>query len=185
MEKSASQGAAAIKGGKIIEEKQRRGWASDYPVSGTNMYLLGPDEVYQVRVVASSIWVPKERIWVPEVCITREGINVLVDDLTRLVYNLHTAKMMAAHAVVQRVGAGSITQHAKQRQVAQPSFSIATQTPTHHPAMSRRHPPTPPHPPLYTTHYPPTTPNGTHAMHASERRHNSHTANTRRGEGGT
>ena len=59
------------------------------------MYLLGPDEVYQVRVAASSVWVPEERIWAPEVFIIREGINFTVDDPTRLVYRLRGANTIA------------------------------------------------------------------------------------------
>ena len=33
-----------------------------YPASGTNMYWLGPDEVYKVKVVTSSAWVPEDQI---------------------------------------------------------------------------------------------------------------------------
>ena len=69
-----------IQGDKILEEKRRRGWTSDYPNLGTYMYLLGPDEVYQVRVVASSVWVPEERIWAMEVFIIKECMNFTVDE---------------------------------------------------------------------------------------------------------
>jgi hypothetical protein len=35
--------------------------------AGTNMYSLGPDEVYEVKIVTPSAWVPEGRIWAPEV----------------------------------------------------------------------------------------------------------------------
>ena len=62
------------------------------------MYLLGPNEVYQVRLVTSSTWVPKDRIWAPKVLMIREGIIFTADDLTRLVCNLYKANTIAAQA---------------------------------------------------------------------------------------
>ena len=69
----------------------------DYPGAGTNMYLLGlgPDQVYQIRVEASSIWVPEERRWGPQVFSIREGIIFTVNDPVRLMYSLHKANVIA------------------------------------------------------------------------------------------
>ena len=41
----------AIQGDKILEEKRRSGWTSDYPAAGTNIFLLGPHQLYQIKVV--------------------------------------------------------------------------------------------------------------------------------------
>ena len=41
------------------------------------MYLLGPDRVYLVHVVAGCAWVPEERIWAPKVVVI---IHFIVDD---------------------------------------------------------------------------------------------------------
>ena len=65
------------------------------------MCLLGPDVVYKVRVVASSVWVLEERSWASKVFITREGIKFAVDDPTRLVYSFHTANVIAAQAGIR------------------------------------------------------------------------------------
>ena len=66
------------------------------------MYLLGPDKVHQVRVVASSVWVLQERSWVREVFVIREGINFTVDDPTRLVYSLHKANLIATQVNIRQ-----------------------------------------------------------------------------------
>ena len=71
------------------------GWFSDYPEAGSNMYLLAPDQVYKVRVLASSLWVPEVRRWEPERFIIGEGINFIVEDTTRLMQNLHRANVIA------------------------------------------------------------------------------------------
>ena len=74
------------------------------------MYLLAPDHVYKVRVLASSVWVPEVRRWEPEVFIIGESINFTVEDTTRLMQNLHTANVIAEqirHLAVQGVEAGS------------------------------------------------------------------------------
>ena len=63
----------AIQGDKILEDKRRRVWTSNYAKAGTNMYFLELDEVYQVRVVTSSTWVPKDKIWAPQVFILGKG----------------------------------------------------------------------------------------------------------------
>ena len=52
----------AIQAGRILAEKRTRGWFSDYPEAGSNMYLLAPDQAYKVRVLASSMWVPEVRV---------------------------------------------------------------------------------------------------------------------------
>ena len=72
----------AIQADRILAEKRRRGWFSDYPEAGSNMYLLAPDQVYKVRVLASTVWVPEVRRWEPEVFIIGEGINFTVEDTT-------------------------------------------------------------------------------------------------------
>ena len=87
--------ACAIQSHGILAEKRRRGWFSDYPEAGSNMYLSAPDQVYKVRVLASSVWVPEVRRWEPEVFIIDEGINFTVEDTTRLMQNLHRAKLIA------------------------------------------------------------------------------------------
>ena len=68
----------AIQTDRILAEKRRRGWFTDYPEVGSNMYLLAPDHVYKVRVLASSVWVPEVRRSEPEVFIISEGINYTV-----------------------------------------------------------------------------------------------------------
>ena len=78
----------AIQADRILAEKRRRGWFSDYPEAGSNM-------VYKVRVLASSVWVPEVRPWEPEVFIIGEGINSTVEDTTRLMQNLHRANLIA------------------------------------------------------------------------------------------
>ena len=85
----------AIQADRILAEKRRRGWFSDYPEAGSNMYLLAPDQVYKVRVLASTVWVPEVRRWEPEVFIIGEGINFTVEDTTRLMQNLHRANVIA------------------------------------------------------------------------------------------
>ena len=85
----------AIQADRILAEKRRRGWFSDYPEAGSNMYLLAPDQVYKVRVLASTVWVPEVRRWEPEVFIIGEGINFTVEDTTRLMQNLHRANVVA------------------------------------------------------------------------------------------
>ena len=60
------------------------------------MYLLGPDRVCLVQVVAGFAWVPEERIWAPEVFIVGEGIHFTVDDSVRLMAQLNHANMIAA-----------------------------------------------------------------------------------------
>ena len=60
------------------------------------MYLLGPDRVYLVQVVAGCEWVPEERIWAPEVFIMEEGIHFTVDDSVRLMAQLNHAIITAA-----------------------------------------------------------------------------------------
>ena len=55
--------------------------------------LIG--QVYKVRVLASSVWVPEVRRWEPEVFIISEGINFTVQDTTRLMQNLHRANVIA------------------------------------------------------------------------------------------
>ena len=60
------------------------------------MYLLGPDRVYLVQVVAGCAWVPEERIWAPEVFIVGEGIHFTVDDSVRLMAQLNHANIIAA-----------------------------------------------------------------------------------------
>ena len=42
----------AIQADRILAQKRRRGWFSNYPEAGCNMYLLAPDQVYKVRVLA-------------------------------------------------------------------------------------------------------------------------------------
>ena len=39
------------------KERRRRCWTLENLVASTNVYFLGLDEVYQVRVVTSSAWV--------------------------------------------------------------------------------------------------------------------------------
>ena len=85
----------AIQADRILAEKRRRGWFSDYPEAGSNMYLLAPDQVNKVRVLASTVWVPEVRRWEPEVFIIGEGINFTVEDTTRLMQNLHRANVIA------------------------------------------------------------------------------------------
>ena len=85
----------AIQADRILAEKRRRGWFSDYPEAGSNMYLLAPDQVYKVRVLASTVWVPEVTRWEPEVFIIGEGINFTVEDTTRLMQNLHRANVIA------------------------------------------------------------------------------------------
>ena len=85
----------AIQADRILAEKRRRGWFSDYPEARSNMYLLAPDQVYKVRLLASSVWVPEVRRWEPEVFIIGEGINFTVEDTTRLLQNLRKANMIA------------------------------------------------------------------------------------------
>ena len=60
------------------------------------MYLLGPDGVYLVQVVAGCAWVPEERILAPEVVIVGEGIHFTVDDPVRLMAQLNHANIIAA-----------------------------------------------------------------------------------------
>ena len=60
------------------------------------MYLLGPDRVYLVEVVAGCAWVPEERIWAPEVFIVGEGIRFTVDDSVRLMAQPNHANIIAA-----------------------------------------------------------------------------------------
>ena len=79
-----------------------RGLTLGYPNSGTLPYLLGPDVVYQVTMVASSIWVPEERSPTPEVFIIREGINFTIDDPTRSVYSLHKANIITAQVGIRK-----------------------------------------------------------------------------------
>ena len=85
-----------LQGDHILREKRRRGWTGDYPNGGARMYLLGPDRVYLVQVVASCAWVPEERIWAPEVFIVGEGIHFTVDDSMRLMAKLNHANIIAA-----------------------------------------------------------------------------------------
>ena len=85
----------AIQADRILAEKRRRGWFLDYPEAGSNMYLLAPDQVHKVRVLASSVWVPEVRHWEPEVFIIGEGINFTVEDTMRLMQNLHKANIIA------------------------------------------------------------------------------------------
>ena len=85
----------AIQADRILAEKRRRGWFSDYPEAGSNMYLLAPGQVYKVRVLASTVWVPEVRRWEPEVFIIGEGINFTVEDTTKLMQNLHRANVIA------------------------------------------------------------------------------------------
>ena len=59
----------AIQADRILTEKRRRGWFSDYPEAESNTYLLAPDQVCKVQVLASSVWVPEVRRWEPEVFI--------------------------------------------------------------------------------------------------------------------
>ena len=40
----------AIQADRVLAEKRRRGWFSDYPKAGSNMYLLASDQVYKLRV---------------------------------------------------------------------------------------------------------------------------------------
>ena len=65
------------------------------PEAGSNMYLLAPHQVYKVRVLASTVWVPEVRRWEPEVFIIGEGINFTVEDTTGLMRNLHRANVIA------------------------------------------------------------------------------------------
>ena len=55
------------------------------------MYLLAPDQVYKVRVLALSVWVPEVRRWEPEVFIIGEGINFTLEADA----NLHPANVIA------------------------------------------------------------------------------------------
>ena len=73
----------AIQADQILAEKRRRGWFSGYPEEGSNLYLLALDQVYKVRVLASTVWVPEVRCLEPEVFIIVEGINFTVEDTTR------------------------------------------------------------------------------------------------------
>ena len=74
---------------------------------GRKQYVLigTRDQVYKVRVLASSVWVPEVRRWEPEVFIIGEGINFTVEDTTRLMQNLHSRA--SRHPAVQGVEAGS------------------------------------------------------------------------------
>ena len=65
------------------------------------MYLLGPDQVYKVRVQASSVWVLEVRRREPEVFIIGEGINFTVEDPTRLMHSLHKANVIAEQVGIQ------------------------------------------------------------------------------------
>ena len=60
------------------------------------MYLLGPDRVYLVQVVAGCVWVPWERIRAPEVFIVGEGIHFTVEGSVRLMAQLNHANIIAA-----------------------------------------------------------------------------------------
>ena len=60
------------------------------------MYLLGPDIVYLVQVVAGCVWVPEESIRAPEVFIVGEGIHFIVDDPVRLTAKPNHANIIAA-----------------------------------------------------------------------------------------
>ena len=68
------------------------------------MYLLGPDRVYRVQVVASCVWVPEERIWAPEVFIMGEGIHFKVDDSVRLMAHLDHANIIAVELGLRTYG---------------------------------------------------------------------------------
>ena len=63
---------------------------------------MATDEVYKVKVVASSAWVVEDRIWAPEVCIIGEGIDFTVDDTARSFSNLHTTNTTASQVGMQR-----------------------------------------------------------------------------------
>ena len=46
------------------------------------MYLIGPDEVYKVKVVSSSAWVVEDRILVTDLCMVVNVINIIVTRVT-------------------------------------------------------------------------------------------------------
>ena len=68
------------------------------------MYLLGPNRVYLVQVVAGCVWVSEERIWAPEVVISGEAIHFMVDDLVRLMAQPNCANILAAKLGVKMYG---------------------------------------------------------------------------------
>ena len=68
------------------------------------MYLLVPNTVYLVQVVAGCAWVPEERIWALEVFIVGEGIHFIVDDSVRLMAQLNNANIIAMELGLRTYG---------------------------------------------------------------------------------
>ena len=68
------------------------------------MYLLEPDRVYLVQVLAGCVWVPEERIGAQEVFIMGEGIHLIVDDPVRLNAQPNHADIIAAELGMRTYG---------------------------------------------------------------------------------
>ena len=81
---------------RVLREKRRKTWTGDYLDGGTRMYLLGPDRVYLVQLVAGCVWVPEGRVWAPEMFIVGEGIHFIVDDPVGLMAQPNRANSIAA-----------------------------------------------------------------------------------------
>ena len=59
------------------------------------MYLLGPNTIYVVQVMASCVWILEGRIWAPEVFIVGEGILFRIYDNVRLMAQPNRANIIA------------------------------------------------------------------------------------------